>query len=67
MTQIINPEKKTPEVADILRQHLNDYEAQYPLWPQHRKIVSDLLKCRTAHLGGYIERCDKCGAVQHPF
>ena len=64
MTQIINPEKKTPQVADILRQHLNDYEAQYPLWPQHRKIVSDLLNCRTAHLGGHIECCDNCGTVR---
>ena len=64
MTQIINPEKKTLEVADILRQHLNDYEARYPLWPQHRKIVTDLLNCRTAHLGGHIERCDKCGTVR---
>ena len=43
MTQIINPENKTPEVADILRQHLNDYKAEYRLWPEHRKIVSDLL------------------------
>jgi len=64
MTQIINPEKKTPEVADILRQHLNDYEAQYPLWPEHRKIATELLNCRTAHLGGHIERCDACGAVR---
>ena len=64
MTQIINPEKKTPQVAEILGQHLNDYEAQYPLWPQHRKIVSDLLNCRTAHLGGHIECCDNCGTVR---
>ncbi|MBT8374513.1 MAG: IS91 family transposase [Deltaproteobacteria bacterium] len=64
MTQIINPEKKTPEVADILRQHVDDYKSVYPLWPEHRKIVTDLLNCRTAHLGGHIERCDTCGAVR---
>jgi len=64
MTQIINPENKTLEVADILRHHLNDYKAEYPLWPEHRKIVSDLLNCRTARLGGHIERCDNCGAVR---
>jgi len=64
MTQIIKPEKKTLEVADILRQHLDDYKAKYPLWPQHRKIVSDLLNCRTAHLGGHIECCDTCGTVR---
>ena len=64
MTQIIKPEKKTPEIADILHQHMDDYKAEYPVWPEHRKIVSDLLNCRTAHLGGHIERCDTCGAVR---
>jgi hypothetical protein len=64
MTQIIKPEKNTPEIADILHHHMDDYKAEYPLWPEHRKIVSDLLNCRTAHLGGHIERCDTCGAVR---
>jgi len=64
MTQIIKTENKTPEVADILRHHLTDYKAKYPLWPEHRKIVTDLLNCRTARLGGHIERCDNCGAVR---
>jgi hypothetical protein len=64
MTQIIKPEKKTPEIADILYHHMDDYKAEYPLWPEHRKIVSDLLNCRTAHLGGHIEHCDTCGAVR---
>jgi hypothetical protein len=64
MTQIIKPDHKTPEVADILRHHLNDYKAEYLLWPEHRKIATDLLNCRTARLGGHIERCDNCGAVR---
>ena len=64
MTQIIKPDHKTPEVADILRHHLNDYKAEYPLWPEHRKIVTNLLNCRTVRLGGHIERCDTCGAVR---
>ena len=64
MTQIIKSEKKTLEIADILHHHLDDYKAEYPLWPEHRKIVSDLLNCRTAPLGGHIERCDNCGALR---
>jgi hypothetical protein len=64
MTQNIKSENKSPEVADILYHHIHDYKAEYPLWPEHRKIVSDLLNCRTAHLGGHIERCDTCGAVR---
>jgi len=64
MTQTIKPEKKRPEVADILHKHIGDYQNKYPLWPEHRKIVSDLLNCRTAHLGGHIERCDICGTFR---
>jgi len=64
MAQIIKSENKNHEVADILYKHLNDYKSKYPLWPEHRKIVSDLLHCRTVHLGGHIERCDTCGMVR---
>ena len=67
MTQIIKPDHKTPEVADILRHHLNDYKAEYPLWPEHRKIVTNLLNCRTVRLGGHMERCDTCGAVRFTY
>ncbi|MGB2928108.1 MAG: IS91 family transposase, partial [Desulfobacterales bacterium] len=49
---------------DILYHHIHAYKTEYPLWPEHRKIVSDLLNCRTAHLGGHIERCDTCGAMR---
>ena len=64
MTQIIKDEKKRLEVSDILHKHIVDYRNEYPLWPEHRKIVSDLLNCRTAHLGGHVERCDTCGVVR---
>ena len=64
MTQIIRPEQPPLQVADILRHHIADYQKSYPLWPQHKKIVSDLLNCRTAHLGGRIERCDNCAALR---
>ena len=64
MTQIIKPEKNRLEIAHILHHHMDDYKAEYPLWPEHRKIASDLLNCRTAHLGGHVERCDKCGTIR---
>ncbi len=64
MAQIIMHKKNRLEVADILRKHISDYQDQYPLWPEHRKIVFDLLNCRTADLGGHIECCDACGAVR---
>jgi len=64
MPPIIRPETKRPGVAHILETHIVDYQRQYPLWPQHRKIVYDLLNCRTEYLGGHIDRCDRCGALR---
>jgi hypothetical protein len=64
MTQIITPKQPQLQVADILRNHIADYQKAYPLWPEHKKIVSELLNCRTAKLGGKIERCDHCGTLR---
>jgi hypothetical protein len=62
MTQLIKPQKPKLEVADIVRTHINDYRSAYPLPPDQRRILSDLIHCRTANCGGHIERCDHCGA-----
>jgi len=64
MAQIIKPKKNRLEVATILEKHIGDYQNQYPLWPEHRKIVFDLITCRTAYLGGHIDRCDNCGTLR---
>ena len=63
-TQSINVhpiEKRSAEVADILREHIGQYQQTYPLLPEHYKIVHNLLSCRTGVLGGHVERCDHCG------
>jgi len=54
---------KTPsfEVADILREYIGQYQDAFPLFPEHYKIVHNLLSCRTKELGGHIEKCDHCG------
>ncbi|MBC8418967.1 MAG: IS91 family transposase [Desulfobacterales bacterium] len=49
------------EVADILREYIGSYQETFPLLSDHYKIVHNLLSCRTADLGGHIERCDHCG------
>ena len=64
MTQIIAANKQRLEVAHILYKHIGNYQNQYRLWPEQKKIVTDLLNCRTAHLGGHIDRCDHCGTLR---
>ena len=60
MTQITKLHGTKLEIADILRQHIQDYKESYSLWPEQKKIVTNLTDCRTAHLGGYVERCNHC-------
>ena len=64
MTQIVKSKENRLELADILATHIADYRVQYPLWPEHRKIVCDLLNCRTARLGGHIDRCSHCSTLR---
>ena len=54
-------ENRKIDIAHILREHIVDYQEKYPLQPQQYKIVYDLLSCRTAYLGGHIDKCDSCG------
>ena len=54
MTQIITPKAQRLELAHILCQHIGDYQNQYRLWSEHKKIVTDLLNCRKVQLGGQM-------------
>jgi len=64
MAHIIGAENRPLQLADVLKNHINAYQQQYRLWPEHRKILYDLLNCRTAQLGGHIDRCDHCSAMR---
>jgi hypothetical protein len=64
MAQITPTATKRVEIAHVLQNHIGDYKHQHRLWGQHQKIITDLLNCRTAHLGGRVDRCDACGSVR---
>jgi len=49
------------ELADIFRSHIGDYRKQYPMSKDQYEVVYDILSCRTAYLGGHLEKCDHCG------
>jgi hypothetical protein len=54
-------------VADILREHWEEYKKQYPVTPQQAKVVGSITACRTAQLGGRIDQCAECGALVFRF
>src|SRR5438132_671950 len=63
MTTSAEPKRPALEVADILRQHGDAFFTKYGgcLTPEQRQALVDLSLCRTAALGGHIERCADCG------
>jgi len=50
------------EIADILRNYGGEYRARHPLPPHVHRVLNAIQTCRTAVLGGHVERCDGCGA-----
>ncbi len=49
---------RSPELAEIFRAHAPPLEQ---LGPDRRRVVRDIVQCRTALLGGHLQVCDRCG------
>ncbi|MDA2934538.1 IS91 family transposase [Acidobacteria bacterium AH-259-D05] len=49
------------EVADIFHLYGERYRQSHPLPSLHRKVMHAIEVCRTAALGGHLERCESCG------
>jgi len=54
------------ELADVFRRHGERYERANAghLGRVGRRVIGAITACRTAALGGHIERCDDCGAMR---
>jgi hypothetical protein len=50
------------EVADVFRSLDASFVAALPA--AQRRVVDDIVACRTAALGGHVEQCDQCGYRQ---
>jgi predicted Zn-ribbon and HTH transcriptional regulator len=49
------------EVADIFREYGEQYRRSHSLPLSDLKVMHAIEVCRTAYLGGHLERCDLCG------
>ena len=54
------------EVADIFRRHGGAYRQAHAdhLGRVERRVMAAIEACRTARLGGHVERCTECGLVR---
>ena len=59
-------DRPTIEVADILRRHGDAYRRDHAghVGRVERRVMSAIVACRTAALGGHVEACDDCGATR---
>lgn len=58
------------EVADVFRRHGAVYREQHGAsmsTAQQRRVMTAIEVCRTAALGGHLERCDECGHERNCF
>jgi len=55
-----------PEIADVLRRHGDAYRLAHAghLGRVENRVMSAIVACRTAALGGHIEACDDCGLAR---
>ena len=51
------------EIADVFRDGQSSFVAQYEhtLRPEQRQVLRAIVRCRTAELGGHVQRCNDCG------
>lgn len=55
------------ELADIVRQYGDAFIDQYLPLKQHLRVLNAIRKCRTAALGGHVDRCDACSHERYSY
>jgi predicted Zn-ribbon and HTH transcriptional regulator len=57
------------EVADIVRAHGDELRQAHAasLSPRQKRVLRSIEVCRTAALGGHLERCDQCGHERNAY
>ena len=57
------------EVADIVRAHGEAFRQAHAksLSVGQKRVLQAIERCRTAALGGHLERCDQCGPERNAY
>jgi len=61
---LASPTRPRYEVADVFRQYGEAYRQTHPLRLEQQKVITALMHCRTAALGGHVDECNQCGALR---
>jgi len=63
----ISPPKQAYEVADVFRLFIDEYREKYKTTYRQEEVIRAILACRTPEMGGVVNQCETCGAVQFVF
>ncbi|MEA1877688.1 MAG: IS91 family transposase [Bacteroidota bacterium] len=58
------PERPQYEVAEILRQHGEEYRNNNSLTDQQSKAIFDIVNCRTSTFGYHVDECENCSHLE---
>lgn len=57
----LTAEAPSLEIAEVFRAHGAAYVRDHPVTFEQARAVRDIVRCRTAQMGGHLEVCDRCG------
>lgn len=66
-TSALSPIRPKLELADVFRLYAPAYRNSHRLPLTHLKVMRAIENCRTAALGGHIERCNECGYQRQSY
>ena len=55
------------EVADVFRAYWDEYARAHAVPSSHKKVARDIMRCRTAELGGHLYRCADCSHGEQSY
>ena len=55
------------ELSDIVKKYGKSFLKTQRLSPQQTKALYNIVKCRTADLGGHEEACNHCGEIRYSY
>jgi hypothetical protein len=59
--------KQSIEFADIFSGQAKDFLLKHALCAEQLKAFNAIMQCRTAVLGGHVDRCDNCGYTRQSY
>lgn len=67
MLLIMDNKRQSIEIADIFSRHASDFLKRKKLCPIQLKTYNDIIKCRTAELGGHKSYCNNCNYTKQAY